>query len=111
MIIIVVVIVLDYSIHSFGVNPRVVLVDLILLFVFLFLQVANFISHGFLVESTRFEKTAKAYYGEMTFEEGYLRFAYINVSISIHLYPFSMYSYLHAQIYTSKRRRRHTTAK
>lgn len=46
-------------------------------------QVATFIQQGVLIKSADFEKTARAYYGEMTFEEGYLRSGrHVNISIA-----------------------------
>ena len=46
-------------------------------------QVASFIQHGFLVKSTDFEACARAYFGDMTFEEGYLRTGrHVNISIA-----------------------------
>jgi TAG lipase/steryl ester hydrolase/phospholipase A2/LPA acyltransferase len=46
-------------------------------------QVANFIAHGVLVKSADFEACAKAYFGMMTFEEGYHRTGrHVNISIA-----------------------------
>jgi len=46
-------------------------------------QVANFISHGVLVKSADFEACAKAYFGNVTFEEGYYRTGrHVNISIA-----------------------------
>jgi len=46
-------------------------------------QVLSFVQHGYLVKSSDFERTARAYYGDMTFEEGFRRSGrHVNISIA-----------------------------